>query len=259
MNYVPDLATIRALPLFADFSNPDLQVLRQSLQHSAFPRNTDVLLAGSSGDFVYILLHGCVKVILEGVSGHDTIIAICATGEVFGDIAAIDGGKHWADVTTLEYSQFLVMESDCFCRHLQTIPQFACNVMRQQAHRLRRFSAYTQVLASLDIPSRLAWQLRLLAHEHGKCLSDGTIEINIRLTQSDLACLTGASRESINKVMTQWKSKGWVTTCSIGYLRLHNQAALQNVMFKTPCCSASGEASGQSANLSTHLVSSGSV
>jgi CRP-like cAMP-binding protein len=187
-----------------------------------------MLLSQTQSAEVFILLRGAVKVCLDGTLGHDIILAICGTGEVIGEIAAIDGGAHSADVVTLERSVFLRMESEAFCHCLRTVPELAFNLMQQQARRLRRISAHANALATLDIPGRLAWQINCLAENYGQEVPGG-IHIPLHLTQKDLAQLIGATRESVNKALVTFRHNGWISMDSSGVITLRNAKAIQRV------------------------------
>jgi CRP-like cAMP-binding protein len=229
MSAVVEPAALQSIPLFHNLSSGDLVVLAEHLRASTFDCGTDLLLSQTQCAEVFILLRGAVKVCLDGTVGHDIILAICGTGEVIGEIAAIDGGAHSADVVTLERSVFLRIGSEAFCHCLRTIPELAFNLMQQQARRLRRISSHANALATLDIPGRLAWQINCLAEIYGQELPGGGVHIPLHLTQKDLAQLIGATRESVNKALVSFRQNRWISLDSSGTITLHNARAIQRV------------------------------
>src|SRR5207247_562139 len=106
-----------------------------------------------------------------------------------------------ASVVTIEESELLWLDRDAFRRCLMTMPALSYNQSCALSSRLRRANEQIQSLATLDIECRVARQLLAFAEKYGQAAEDGTTFIPVRLTQSDLANLVGATRESINKII----------------------------------------------------------
>ena len=81
------------------------------------------------------------------------------------------------------------------------MPALSYNLLRIVARRLRLATAQIQALATLDLHGRVARQILALAEECGSTGQNGTMTIPLRLTQSDLAEMVGASRVRVNEVI----------------------------------------------------------
>jgi CRP-like cAMP-binding protein len=80
--------------------------------------------------------------------------------------------------------------------------------MASLAGELRRLTTHVAELHFLDLTGRLAARLARLAEEHGEHLPDGSIRLDAPLTQSDLAAMIGATRQSVNKLLGEFEAGG---------------------------------------------------
>ena len=218
--------SLLGLTLFKDLAPTSIAELQNVLHSKKLPAATTVLSEQHDGAAVYILLHGTVKIAVEPSNGTEVILAICGPGEVLGEINALDGLGHSANVVTLEQSTFLCIERTAFCHCLRTIPGLAFNLAQIQARRLRRISSQAQMLASLDIYGRMAYQLLTFAKDYGRTLENGDVVIPIRLTQDELAVLIGATRVSVNRVLAAHRKSACISINSHHHITIHNQAEL---------------------------------
>jgi CRP/FNR family cyclic AMP-dependent transcriptional regulator len=109
---------------------------------------------------------------------------------------------------------------------LQTLPAVTYNLVQILSKRLRLANEQIQSLATLDVYGRVARQILAFAQQYGLPTPAGDILIPIRLTQSDLADLVGASRERTNQVMVYYKRQKFISVDRRHRITLHNQAAL---------------------------------
>jgi CRP-like cAMP-binding protein len=133
-------------------------------------------------------------------------------GEVFGEVALLDGGKRSATCTALEPCELLVIDRVQFMHLLEDSPSIAVKLLHVLAQRLRRLSQRSEDAAFLDVPSRLARSLLDLATRFGerqRAPASG-ICIALRLSQQELGELVGATRESVNKHLSDWTRQGFL-------------------------------------------------
>ncbi|MCB0163960.1 MAG: winged helix-turn-helix domain-containing protein, partial [Anaerolineae bacterium] len=81
-------------------------------------------------------------------------------------------------------------------------------------------------LAALDIYGRVARQILAMTERYGVSQENGDIIIPIRLTQSDIAGLIGATRERVNQVMVLYKREKYISVDRKYRVIVHNQEAL---------------------------------
>ncbi len=178
-----------------------------------FRANEAIFHKDDPGQTLYIINSGKVKIHNTSEDGDEVIIAILPEGEIFGELSLLDGKGRSADATALEPTELLILHRDDFLQCLQQSPKMVSHILAVLGARLRQADEQLHSMASLNVSSRVARQLILLAQQHGVKTSHG-IRIDLHLTQQNLASLVGATRESVNK--------------SLGYLREKKYISLEN-------------------------------
>ena len=190
--------------------------------------------AGESADTVFILVTGSVKVHVPQSDGSDSILALLGPGEVIGEISVLDSLGRSASATTLEESTVLAMSRSSFWECLQTIPPLTYNLVLILCRRIRLANAHAQCLATLDVSGRVALQLLSLGREYGTVEEDGSIDIPMRLTQTELASLIGASRVRVNQVVVSYKQLGYVSVNERQHWRIRDPLRLAQYLPEHP-------------------------
>ena len=214
--------------LFRGLTEADWQPVSAHLNSKVFPANAMLMTADQSGEVVYFILSGTVKVHIEQADGSDVIISILGPGECFGEMSALDQTNRSASVTTLEESELLWLDRVTFRKFLMTTPMLSHNLACLLSARLRQANEQIQSLATLDVKCRIARQLIGFADKYGQPENDGHISIPVRLTQSDLANLVGATRESVNKIIVSYKERGYLSASRDHRWTIHNRQVLAN-------------------------------
>jgi CRP/FNR family cyclic AMP-dependent transcriptional regulator len=106
------------------------------------------------------------------------------------------------------------------------MPVITYELLHVLGDRLRLANEQIQALATLDIYGRVARQILAIAGRYGQVTSDGEIVIPIRLTQSDIASLVGASRERVNQVMVAYKQQNYISIDQNYRITIHDRQAL---------------------------------
>ena len=112
-----------------------------------------------------------------------------------------------ADVVALEPATLIWIDRNAFDHLRREVPLITENLLRLMARRLRLANAQLQAIATLDVHGRVARQLLALADALGEQLPDGSVRIPLRVTQSDLAALVGATRVRVNEVLVGFKRR----------------------------------------------------
>src|SRR5215210_5515689 len=214
------------MPLFRGVPARELERLAPLLQERSFPAGTSILTAEQPGEAVYVLLKGSVKVYLTHTDGSEVILAILGTGEVLGEMSLADSLGRSASVTTLEDCTFLWMDRRTFLSGMEEIPAIARNLVGILSRRLRLADTHTRSLAALDVHGRVAAQLLAFAREYGEPLANGDTLIPLRLTQTDLGGLVGASRVRVNQVLGYCRKRGEISMDKAGHIIVHDEEAL---------------------------------
>jgi CRP-like cAMP-binding protein len=217
---------LAAVPLFSGLKPEELSLVAKQLRRRSYSEREVIVHRDGPGDALYILTSGKVKVACSG-DENETIIALMSRGDFFGELSILDGEGRSADVVALEPTEVLVLSAENFNHCLSDMPGIAVSLLRQLAGRLRRSTSWIQVLSSQDVYGRIAQQLLFLSDTHGVDSPEGK-RIALRLTQNDFAGIVGASRESVNKAMGYFKTKGYISVDATSYhITIHDPAALK--------------------------------
>ena len=128
------------------------------------------------------------------------MLAILGPGDFFGEMALLDDSPRSATAVALEPTETWTLHRGEFMTYLSDNPDFTLHVLKTLARHIRRLNTQLADIFFLDLPGRLARVLLNLAEQYGRKMQDGTL-IDLSLTQTDLAEMTGATRVSINKAL----------------------------------------------------------
>jgi CRP/FNR family cyclic AMP-dependent transcriptional regulator len=202
---------LEKIPLFRGLAPEQLNRLSSVLRRKVLSANVRLMTKDQSSDFIYVILAGTVKVYIERPEHADITLAICGPGEILGDINAVDGQGHSASVTTLETCVVYAIRRAEFMECLHCMPQLTLNIASNAMSRLRRATVQIQALSRQDVYSRIACQLLSYADQYGHTNQDGSIFIDLRITQSEMADLIGASRVRVNQVFNAFKRSRYIS------------------------------------------------
>ena len=166
-----------------------------------------------------------MRVSAVSADGREVTLNVIGPGEIFGEIALLDGKPRSADCTTLEDSVLMVVERRHFLPFLMRNEGLVDRLLGVLCDRLRRTSLALEEIALFDLQARLARLLMKLSQDYGRPLPGGGVRIDLKLSQRDLATLVASSRETVNKQLRGWREQG-VVEQSAGYLVVKDSAAL---------------------------------
>jgi CRP/FNR family cyclic AMP-dependent transcriptional regulator len=223
-----DLSDLSRIDLFRNLPGADLRRLGELLRRKTFTAGKSLMTVDQTGEVVYFILSGAVKVHVEQEDGADVSISILGPGEVIGEMSALDQTNRSASVVTIEETTLLWMDREAFRRCVMAIPALAANLACTLSSRLRSANEHIQSLAAVEVEARIARRILAFAERYGQTLPNGDLLIPIRLTQSDIANLVGASREHTNKILVSYKERGYLSVDQNHHIIIHNLSALTN-------------------------------
>jgi CRP-like cAMP-binding protein len=202
---------LASIPLFAELSAEQLSKVAALAEVRSFGAREVVVTQGDPARALYAIVRGRLKVSSCGPDGRDVVLGIMAEGEVFGEVALLDGGTRSATCTAIEPCELLAIDRQQFMELLDQTPGIAVKLLQVLSGRLRRLSQRSEDAAFLDVPSRLARSLLDLATRFGerRAASSGVF-LAIKLSQQELGDLVGATRESVNKHLSDWTRQGFL-------------------------------------------------
>ncbi len=211
------MATVRGVlnlvPLFHGLSESDLAVLEDRLRPRVYRAEETIFHQDDLGNSLHVVRSGRVKIRLTASDGRETVLAILAAGECFGELAVLDGEPRSADAVAMERTETLMLLRADFLQALDQHSELAKRIIVLLSHKLRQTNELLSDLVFYDVPGRLAKRLLDLAEAHGVTKPKGT-EIAIPLTQQELANMIGATRESVNRVLRYFQSRDFVSIAS---------------------------------------------
>ncbi|MGH2376170.1 MAG: Crp/Fnr family transcriptional regulator [bacterium] len=200
-------ALLRRVPLFKDVSDEVLTGLAPQLRRRAYRKGTMIFHKDQAGDALYIIESGHVRIFLPAEGGDELTIDLLASGDVFGDMALLDGRPRSASADALEDTVTYTLGRDEFQHYLAETPRLASALIELLSVRQRDLLEYTETLAFLDVHARIAKVLLDLANRYGTKVAEG-IEIQMDLTQAELARMVGATRERVNRALASFRVQG---------------------------------------------------
>ncbi len=195
------IATLARCRLFAGLNEAALDSVARGMRSRRFRRGETLFHQGDPGDALLVVLSGAIKIVLPSEEGDEAIIATIRPGDFLGELALLDGAPRSATAVALEATETLVLPRDRFKELIDTEPSIREGLLAGLAAELRRLTTHVEELHFLDITGRLAARLVRLAREQGSREPDGSIRLDAPLTQSDLAAMIGATRQSVNKLL----------------------------------------------------------
>lgn len=206
--------TFREHRLFCDLSRDALVTLQAIKATSVYPKGAMLCLEGQAARGVYVLCTGRAKLSTTSSEGKSIILRIAEPGEVLGLTAAVSNTPYEATVETLEPSQANFISQTDFTRFLQEYPDVGMKVTQQLTHNCK--CAYSEIRSlglSNSVPEKIA-KLLLKWAEHPLVSparkKSHEIAIRVTLTQEEIAQLAGTSRETVSRVLGDFKRKRWL-------------------------------------------------
>jgi len=197
-------------PLFAQLSTEQLTHLASLARPHRHGKDHVIFNEGDAGMALYMIVKGRVKIAQSSPDGKERTLALLRPGDVFGELALIDGGPRSADAVVTEDSELLVVPREKFLTFVMEQPQVAMSLLVVLSHRLRHTNLLVHDAAFFDVRGRLARVLLELARGEGETEPGGAL-VCPQLTQSELASMVGVTRESINKWLRYYERSGTVT------------------------------------------------
>jgi CRP/FNR family transcriptional regulator, cyclic AMP receptor protein len=164
---------------------------------------------GEPGDSLYIVLSGRIKVGRRAADGRQNLIALMGPSDMVGELSLFDPGPRTATATAVVDSRLARLRKQALRPWLTNRPEIAEQLLRVLARRLRRTNNTVADLIFTDVPGRVAKNLLQMAGQFGS-RDGGVLRVTHDLTQEEMAQLVGASRETVNKALADFASRGWL-------------------------------------------------
>lgn len=216
---------VESVRLFSGLDDSELDALLTLSKPVTVKARSQVCRKGEPGDALYIVIAGKLKVSAHSEDGREAILAILEDGETFGEMSMLDEQPRSASVIAVQDSELLVIQRRDFIDYLERSPKVSIALLSILCQRLRLMDDMLEDMRFLGVRSRLAKTLSRLALQHGRTMSNGSIRIDLKLSQEDLGNLVFATRESVNKHLKAWEEEGILELRQNSFV-IHQLAAL---------------------------------
>lgn len=208
MRVTDPVELLSRVPLLSELSRRDLERIAQVAIPRSFPAGVRVFHEGDHSDACYVVRSGDLRVTREHSDGRAIALATLGPGDLFGELAMLDGQARSASVETLSDSELLALSASDFRRLLAEHPEISVKLVGALTRRLRETNERVARQSFQTVPSRVAGVLTQLIAE--EATGDGRQGVTIRMTQADLAQLAGTSRESVSRFLATLERAGVV-------------------------------------------------
>lgn len=202
------LEMLRNVPTFACLTEEQLALLAVSVGSQSFERGETIFHQGSIGSALYIVASGQVRITILSGAGHEHTVAVFHAGDFFGEMALLDGQPRSASATAMQPTRTLTLHRAAFLHTINARPQIAAALLEAMAQRLRQTNSYAEQLASNSAAQRVVRKILDMAARQGA--DPGAARIDLRLTQDDLASMSGTTRETVNRVLSSLRDQGLI-------------------------------------------------
>jgi CRP/FNR family transcriptional regulator, cyclic AMP receptor protein len=201
---------LRSVPLFSDLAQDELERFSRVAVPRAFPAATRVFHEGDHSDACYIVRSGSFRVTREHSDGRAITLATLAPGDIFGELAMLDGEVRSASVESLVDGELLALPASEVRALLARHPEITVKLVAALVRRLRTANERISRQSFQTVPSRVAGVLSQLVAEETPRGQSAPGEVTIRMNQADLAQLAGTSRESVSRFLADLDRAGIV-------------------------------------------------
>jgi CRP/FNR family cyclic AMP-dependent transcriptional regulator len=194
---------------FSVLDDVALSDLAKKVAQARFRKGEVIFRQGEPAGQFFVVRAGQVKLTTYGPTRRHRLIGIVGPHQIFGEPGIIDHGPRAMDADAMEDCTLLGVGSGVFWDTVETSPAFARTVIELIGKRLRRADRAAQDLVFFDASTRLARKLVDLAEDYGEQIDRGIL-IRARMTQGELAQMTGMARPNVNRLLATFTSHGWV-------------------------------------------------
>ncbi len=210
---------LRASTILNVLPEDELRELSMSVHRSKHAPGETIFRKNDEGSGMMIVVSGRVRISSVGGSGSEVLLNIIDPGQVFGEMALVDGEPRSADAVADEQTEIITLLRRDFLPILKRHPDASLRMMAVLSGRIRQTTAFVEDAVFFDVPTRLLKRLVGLAGQYGETdPKSGALRIEHGLSQQSLGDSVGLTRVSINRQLGAWRQRdliedgrGWVT------------------------------------------------
>jgi CRP-like cAMP-binding protein len=217
----------RRHPFLSALTEGEATELLKHSHQKRVPAGQVIFYKDDPGDGLYGVLSGRVVATVESVGGKELILNTFGPGDMFGEIAMLDGKGRTATIVAREASELLFLGRSVFLPFLRERHEAALRVISFLCERLRRTTTLVEDSTFLGVPARLAKLLAMLVDQYGQ-QDQSSSAVTIRISQAELAQMLGVSREIVSRQLAVWRAAGMIKL-GRGNLTIRDGRALDRI------------------------------
>jgi len=200
---------LRSSPLFGGMDAATARSLVTQMRRRELARGETIFNEGDDGHALYVVVKGKVKLARTARDGRENLLSLLGAGDMLGELSVFDPGPRLSRAHAVEDTVVYELPKQVLDVWLDDHLEMSRHMMRALAQRIRRMSNTMADLVFSDVPGRVAKAILDLGHRFGR-MERGHVTVRHGLTQEELAQLVGASRETVNKALADFASRGWI-------------------------------------------------
>jgi CRP/FNR family cyclic AMP-dependent transcriptional regulator len=197
-----------ATPLFGVLDAAERRSIALEMREVQFAPGQIVFGRGDPGRDIYFVVEGRVRLSVLTPEGRELSFAHAEAGQVFGEIAVLDGGMRTADATAVSKVVAHSLSKSALTRLIETRTTVREAVIRFLCNRVREADQQLEGIALYPIEVRLARFFLAAARQKGMAKPGARVTLDLPISQSELALLIGASRPKVNAALALLQDSG---------------------------------------------------
>lgn len=197
---------LKKIYLFSGLSDDELAEIAAFTLERRYQKGRIIFVEEEPGEAIYFLKSGLIKVSKQDGEGREHTLHYVNPGDVFAEVVLFDAGGYPATAEVVEDAEVGLIRNRDMDRALIKNPGMTLEMLKIMARRLRNAQRQIMELALKDTTRRLAGLLLKLAEEHGVLRNNGVL-ISLPLTNQELANLVGTSRETVNRILSEFRRR----------------------------------------------------
>tara|TARA_Y100001970_G_scaffold207827_1_gene253252 strand:+ start:563 stop:1264 length:702 start_codon:yes stop_codon:yes gene_type:complete len=195
--------------IFSDLEDDELKDILDFCTHRKYPKGSMIILEEEFGDTIYAIINGTTKITRVNDEGKEVILALLGPGEIFGEMAILDGEARSANAIAQEQCDLLAFPKSEFMHLLKKYFKVSLALMEELAKRLRKSDQQIEALSLSDAEHRIGVSILNLAEDMG-IIRKGQVTIEKLPFQQDIANMAGTSRETVSRVLKLFEDKNLI-------------------------------------------------
>lgn len=221
---MPDkMEMLRLLPMFRDLNQEELEQIWGISIPRSYRKRTIVFTEGSDKEAVYFIQDGLVKAFKTDENGNEHIVSFLKTGDMFPHTGFFNQNPYPATAEVIVDTQLLAIPVRSFEQLLTNIPAISIKLLRAMSEKIRELQGKLQELTGNDVQDRGLLFLIKLAENYGT-LRNGSVHIDVPMTNQEFADTIGSTRETVNRLINQLRKGNILETNRNGYIILDYEA-----------------------------------